>query len=171
MKQFILFALFTFFISCEKDKPFFNFDEVYMYQIPQKESSKYFGTDQRTTQKEKDEFNKIAFLSRYPKTLNDKWYFEKLEHYYPKKQKIEKSKLKELSDIFTERTKEKTVAMACEPIFRNVFIFKKNGKIVGISKICFSCQEQQTIGTKSHIENFGANDEYSRLAKLVDWRE
>lgn len=169
MKQIILFAFFILLTSCEKDKPFFDFDEVYLYQISEKESNKYFSDDKSTSQKEKDEFNKVAFMYSSPKNLNDKWFFEKIETYYPKKQKIENSKLKELSDIFTERKEEKMVVTACDPIFRNIFIFKKNGKVVGISKICFDCLEEHTIGARVNTENFGSHDEYERLAKLVNW--
>ncbi len=171
MKKIILFAFFTLLISCKEEKPFFDFDEVYHYQITNKESNKYFGSENNTTQTEKDEFNKIALWNGYPSNLNDKWFFEKIEKYYPKKQKIEQSKLKELSEIFTERNEEKTMVTACDPIFRNIFIFKKKGKVVGISKICFGCLMEQTIGTKRNTENFGSNDEYEKLGKLVGWSD
>ncbi len=171
MKHIILFAIFILFTSCENDKPFFDFDEAYLYQISVEESNNYFSDYKSTSQKEKDEFNKIAFMYSYPKTLNDKWFFDKVGTYYPTKQKIENSKLKELSDIFTERKEEKTLVTACDPIFRNIFIFKKNGKVVGISKICFGCLEEHTIGAKGNTKNFGSHDEYERLAKLVNWSD
>lgn len=171
MKKIILFVFFTLFISCQEDKPFFDFDEAYLYQISSKESNKFFGDDKSTTQTEKEEFNKIAFIYSYPTALDDKWYFEKIETYYPKKQKIDKSKLKELSNIFTERKEEMTEAMACDPIFRNVFIFKKEGKVVGISKICFDCLEHHTVGTKRNTNHFGSNNEFEKLEKLVGWSD
>ena len=116
-----------------------------------------------------DEFKKIAFLNEYPTKVEDNWFFEKIDKYYPIKHKIEKSKLKKLSEIFSERKEVKTEYSSCDPIYRNIFIFKKNGKVVGISKICFGCLMEHTIGTKRNTQNFGSNNEYKKLMELVNW--
>jgi hypothetical protein len=157
--------------SYQVDKPFFDFDEAYFYQITEKESEKYSYNDSITPKIEKIEFYKISHDDSYPKLLDDKWFFEKIEKYYPRKQKIEKNNLKKLSDIFTERKERKTIFGACDPIYRNIFIFKKEGKVVGISKICFGCLEEYTIGTNRNTKNFGSQNEYKKLEKLVKWSE
>ncbi len=171
MRQILFLIFFSCLISCQADKPFFDFDEANVYQITEKESNLYSHYDGSASKAEIAEFEKISFGGNCPKTLNDKWFFEKIEKYYPKKINIEKSKLKELSEIFTERKEEKTIFTTCDPIYRNIFIFKKNGKVVGISKICFGCLMEQTIGTKRNTENFGSHDEYERLKKLVNWSD
>ena len=160
MKKIALFIFFSLLISCQHSNPFFDFDEAYLYQIKKNESNKYFVSNNTISQIEKDEFKKIAFLNEYPTKLDDKWFFEKIEKYYPIKSKIEENKLKELSDIFSERNEERTEYTACDPIYRNIFLFKKNGKVVGISKICFDCLMEHTIGTKRNTQNFGSNKEY-----------
>jgi hypothetical protein len=171
MRKITIFIFFSLLISCQKSKPFFDFDEAYLYQITNKESDKYFSSDNNTKQVEKDEFKKIAFFNTSPTNLNDKWFFEKIEKYYPKKQKIEEGKLNELSDIFSERNEKKAEFTNCFPIYRNIFIFKKNGKVVGISKICFDCLMEHTIGAKRNTKNFGSDNEYERLMKLVNWND
>ena len=135
------------------------------------ESAKYSFNDSITPKIERVEFYKISHGDSYPKSLDDKWFFEKIEKYYPRKQKIERSSLKELSNIFTERKEKKTIFGACDPVYRNIFIFKKEGKVVGISKICFGCLEEYTIGTKRNTENFGSHKEYEKLKKLVKWSD
>lgn len=171
MRQILLLVIFNCLISCQTEKPFFDFDESYVYQITEKESDLYSYSDSITPKIEKEEFNKISYESNYPKSLNDKMFFEKIEKFYPTKIKIEKNKLKELSEIFTERKEEKTLITACDPLYRNIFIFKKNGRVVGISKICFDCFMEQSIGTKQNTENFGSHNEYERLKKLVNWSD
>ncbi|KGO86683.1 hypothetical protein [Flavobacterium suncheonense] len=167
MNKIILLISFILLACLQKDKPFFDFDEVYHYQTTENESRLYSERNPDTPQLEKDEYKKITYSSNYPKSLNDNWFLERVEKYFPKKQKIDNRKLNELSEIFTERKEKKTIFSACVPIYRNIFIFKKNGKVVGISKICFGCLEEHTIGTRRNTENFGSHDEYEKLKKII----
>lgn len=167
MKQITLFIIAILFSSCAPEIPFFDFDALYHYQITEKESSDYSRQKRIKSKEEIKEFQEIAFGENFPESLNDKWYLDKLEKYYPRKQKIEKAKLQEFSEIFTERRREKSEYTTCEPTYRNVFVFKKAGKIVGISKICFECLQNFTIGTNRNTKNLGSHDEYKRLSKLV----
>lgn len=52
--------------------------------------------------------------------------------------------------------------VACKQTYRDILIFKKNNKNVGISKICFSCGWETTFFNK-HF--------YSNLISLYDINE
>lgn len=163
MKYFSLILL-IFLFSCEKKKPFFVFDEVLHYSISLEESFKCF---EKRNFNEKYNFLNNAMEIYSPETLNDTIFIQNLDKYFPKKNKIDKNKLAKLSDIFSETNVESKVETACEPIFRDVFVFKNNNSIVGISKICFSCMKEYTIGSRTSTTNFGSCNEYERLEKLV----
>ncbi len=167
MRKLILYIFCLSLCCCKPSKPFFDFDEVYHYQISEKQEDAFYKDSMKVSQMDKQDFRKIIMGRTYPSGLNDKWYLGKLERFYPKKQKIANNKLNELSGIFSENTQERTEFAACEPIYRDVFIFKKKGKIVGISKICFDCSEQHTIGAKANTHNFGSDNEFERLRAIT----
>lgn len=172
LKNFALVALFVFMgckpeIEKELSVAFFDFDEVYHYQISEKEERNIYNT-YNENDSIRIQFSMVVNGDSLPSSLNDNWFMQKLEKFYLKKQQLKGDKIDSLSTIFSSSLKEKSVSTTCEPIYRNVFIFKKQGKVVGISKICFDCLMEHTIGTKVSTRNFGSKNEYERLKKLVN---
>lgn len=60
-----------------------------------------------------------------------------------------------------------TVA-ACIPVFRDILIFRKNKKNSGMMKICFGCHQYRILGTNAKTENFGTDNDYSQLWKILN---
>ena len=56
---------------------------------------------------------------------------------------------------------------ACIPVFRDILIFKKNNKSIGIAKICFECEKSHIVGTNKNIENFGQCGDFSKLMNIL----
>ena len=90
-----------------------------------------------------------------------------LQKFGYKKTTIDKTKNEHLNDIFSENNCSESFAAACIPVYRDIFIFKKNNKTVGIAKICFGCRLFHIIGTKKNLENFGQCGDFEKLEKLI----
>ena len=57
---------------------------------------------------------------------------------------------------------EKTVAF-----YRDILVFKKENKTVGVAKVCFGCSQSIITGTKLNTQEFGQSGDYGRLKKLL----
>lgn len=55
----------------------------------------------------------------------------------------------------------------CIPIYRDILIFKKNNSVVGISKVCFDCNMNYTLGSKTDVEIYNNSNDYEKLEKLL----
>ena len=56
---------------------------------------------------------------------------------------------------------------ACDAFYRAILIFKKKDKVVGVSKICFDCGLNWTIGSERNVMLFGQEGDYEKLEKLL----
>jgi hypothetical protein len=164
---FIVFLIFT--ISCNKKEEnlyFFDFDEIEYYHKNIIDNDIFA------------EYDKIKFINydntylkigqyEYPKDLNNsKFSVDLLKFGYTKKV-IEKSKLSEINKIFSKKTCTELTANGCIPIYRDIFIFKKNGIKVGIAKICFECRIDYIIGSKQNWDYFGECGDYEKLQQII----
>jgi hypothetical protein len=53
----------------------------------------------------------------------------------------------------------------CAPVYRDILIFKKEGKITAYAKICFSCYKNYIVLEDNRFENFQID--YEDLDKLL----
>jgi len=171
MKKISLILVLLFIASCNKKKsekpiPFFKFDEVTHYQIDDENAiSKLFQVSQSERTESDKEFFKILMEYNYPKSVNHLTFFKNLETLYPKKNQIPSNLFPELSKIFSQSNVANNVEYACEPFFRDIFIFKNNDKIIGIAKICLECEKSSFVGANGETQNFGSNKEFEKLKK------
>lgn len=87
--------------------------------------------------------------------------------YSYKKSKLSSKQEKEIENIFSEKDSLQTDGYACIAEYRDVFIFKKKEKTVGIAKICFKCGRFQITGSKLDTSGFGLWNELDRLKNIV----
>ncbi|MDI9312060.1 MAG: hypothetical protein QM535_17735 [Limnohabitans sp.] len=80
-----------------------------------------------------------------------------------KKRVFDNSKRDELRKIFSEEFCEEEQLNACSPIYRDIYIFKKNKQITGIAKVCFDCG---IITFTSKYYNWARYGECDRSIKL-----
>lgn len=111
----------------------------------------------------------LSLLNDYlpEKSLNDKILINDIENLYPQKKIINKSKFAILSNIYSEKYHGDYALAACEPYYRDILIFKKQHKIIGISKVCFECYLHSTIGSTQNTEQLGQNGDYAKLQDLL----
>ena len=75
--------------------------------------------------------------------------------------------IKAIDEIFTEKKHAEYYEFACIPIFRDVLIFKNKSKVVGIAKICFTCNNSVIVGTNANTEEFGMSGDYEKLSEIL----
>ncbi|MNY62602.1 hypothetical protein D3C86_1994460 [compost metagenome] len=69
--------------------------------------------------------------------------------------------------MFSEKDSIQTDGYACIAEYRDIFIFRKKEKTIGIAKICFKCGRFQIIGSKIDTQYFGLWSELDKLKKIV----
>ena len=168
MKKITLIFAFLIFLSCGKTKPFFEFDEVEHYQVNSKNTVwQLLMVKQADWTQQGKEFHKILMEYDHPKTVSDTAFLKSLRTIYPKIDKININQFARLSEIFSEQKSLPNEPNACDPFFRDILVFRKENKVVGVAKICFECSQKYIVGTDANTENFGANGEFEKLEKLI----
>ncbi|MCY1488570.1 hypothetical protein D3C87_58170 [compost metagenome] len=151
-----------------QDKPFFDFDEVVHYEFPLSETE--FLTLMQTENKtEKEKQLSLFFSDECPKTPKEIDNFCKvIELFKENKNLIAPNYITEMKQIFSEKKCNDISIAACAPIYRDIFIFRKKEKNIGIIKLCFDCSLSIASNDKAIIDCFGMNGEYSKLRKVLD---
>lgn len=164
LKTFIFLLTISLFLSCQKEN-YFEFDEVEYYFKDVSEEDTFKIALKEKKNNENEEFIKIV-ERKYPKNVSEEFSSRLLKFGYIKKT-IDKTKKDQLKNIFSENNCKENIAAACVPKYRDIFIFKKNKKTVGIAKICFGCRLFHIIGTNKNLENFGQCGDFEKLEKLI----
>ena len=73
-----------------------------------------------------------------------------------------------IETIFSEKNTSNNWVAACEPIYRDILIFKQSNKIVGVAKLCFECHQHQILGTSVNTEMFGQDGDWEKLEMLLN---
>jgi hypothetical protein len=86
------------------------------------------------------------FNSDVPKDISNKSFIKDIElGYYDKT--LDTSLYNDINEIFREKKHKNYDEPYCTPEYRDILIFKKHNNIVGLSKICFTCQQHYILGT------------------------
>jgi hypothetical protein len=83
------------------------------------------------------------------------------------KTEISSNKFDQFNDIFCERQHKENNTSICAPVYRDILLFKKGNKIIGIAKLCFTCHQFIIIGTSLSTEEFGQSGDFEKLYKLL----
>lgn len=147
-------------------KPFFDSDKIdhYYLNFSDHDFSKLIRKDINT---EKETEFITLFVHHFPDTI-PKENFEKilLKHNY-KKSDLTIKQQKDIQNVFSEKDSSPDAYASCAAEYRDIFIFKKKEKTVGIAKICFKCGRFQIIGSKLEVSGFGLWSELDRLKKII----
>jgi hypothetical protein len=147
--------------------PYFDFDEMdYFYtKISEEELTNLENTESQT-EKERLFFDMV--FGRKLSMMADTVIIPQLETIGFQSEKLNKDIFIKIKEIFCERKSIETTALACERIYRDILVFKKNGEIVGTAKICFSCEDHIITGTNANTESFGEKGDYWKLRRLLN---
>lgn len=182
MKKYILVIISILIFSCnhseKKDvenkktikkelRPFFDSDKIDHYYINYSVANIFKFNNEKLKSKNVKEFSDI-FMGYYPDDTIPKKNFEKtlLRHNY-KKMILSLKQQKEIESIFSEKDSLQTNGYACVPEYRDIFLFKKKEKTIGLAKICFKCGRFQIIGSQLDTSGFGLWEELDKLKSIV----
>lgn len=148
-------------------RPYFTFDNVEYYSIAISEDSVH-NLDEKE-QKTIDEDKLVELLIRdKPDTLSDTTIFTNIQTLGFKKKEIPKDKFDQLNKIFCERKHEEGLYSLCIAVYRDILIFKRQGKTIGFARICFDCGDSIIAGTDKDWSEFGQSGDFQRLGAILD---
>ncbi|MFH6991991.1 hypothetical protein [Flavobacterium sp. FlaQc-48] len=148
-------------------RPFFDTDRIDHYYLDSsKREFEHSSTDNIAQGEKKKEFSSF-FYGYYPEVIPNKNFENLLLKYSYKKSNLSVKQEKDIENIFREKDSLQTSGYACIPEYRDIFIFKKKEKTVGIAKICFKCGRFQIIGSKLDVGGFGLWSELDKLKNIV----
>lgn len=147
-------------------RPFFDSDKIDHYYLNFSEDDFFkLGRAKKTSKKEEELFK--IFVYSFPDSIpKDDFGKTLLKHNY-KKSNLSLQQQKKIENVFSEKDSLKGDVCACIAEYRDIFIFKKNRKTVGIAKICFKNARFQIIGSKIDTKGFGLINELNKLQKIV----
>jgi hypothetical protein len=154
------------FLGCMTGEKFFEYDSIDYYSIDIDEGKTGDLYDNQS-KSQIDSFRMGIILGDIPKSVSDLIFIDKLEKVGYKKLPIDKSKFESIDRIFVEKTTINNVSTECINVYRDILIFKKDNKVVGTAKVCFSCKANQINGATANTENFGQNGDYIKLEQLL----
>lgn len=143
---------------------FFDFDEVFYYSGSNEITDAIF--DKAPTSL-KDSISMDILIRDIPVSLKDVTAIAYLDSIGYEKIPVESAKLEALKEIFRDNGLVPMEDTSCLPMYRDIYVFKKQGTIIGIAKICHECEQSHIIGTKINTEGFGSAGEYDQLSKLI----
>ena len=150
----------------KEQTPFFDSDKVdhYYLNFSEDDFTKLTSKDP-STKKEKEFWD--LYMGYYPDSIPKKG-FERilLDHNY-KKSNLSIKQEKEIVNVFSTKDSLMNSGYACVAEYRDIFIFKKKEKTVGIAKICFKCGRFQIIGSKLDTNGFGLWSELDKLKSII----
>ncbi|MTH16399.1 hypothetical protein [Flavobacterium sp. LC2016-01] len=148
-------------------KKYFDYDEIIHYKNDFKEN-KIKELYNNYKKSEKDAFRFDVIVGYTPRSINEVGFLDKLETIGYTKTNVDSKKFKQIDEIFTEKKHGDVLESSCIYVYRDILIFRKKSKIVGIAKICFGCGASIILGTKPNTEEFGQSGDYEKLEKLLD---
>lgn len=147
-------------------RPFFDSDEIRHYYLDFSDHDFTNLIHDRTPNEKEKEFTNI-YMGHFPDSIPKKD-FEKilLSHNY-QKTNLSIKQQKDIEGVFSEKDSLMNYGYACVAEYRDIFIFKKKEKTIGIAKICFKCGRFQIVGSKLDVSGFGLWEELDRLRKIL----
>lgn len=158
MRKIFVYILPLFIISCSTYNPFFeDFDQVHYYHLKDVSLIDH--------NKIKDSTAIKIIYDEFPEETRSEEFFSCLGDQRFIKSNLNEKDILTLKKVFTEKFAISITEKACAPLFRDILIFKKNNKTIGIAKICLECEKFYLVGNKvtSNIDSFGENNEFEDL--------
>lgn len=150
-----------------KNGVFYEYDELIHYHFEISDTSFLrISSKAEKTEQEKQLTESIITFDRDIKSLDR--FCENLEIAGFQAHPIDSSCWPLADSIFSVKPVEEYYAFACEPFYRDHFVFKRRGHIVGIANICFQCQQSKFHGSLVNTESFGFNGEFEAMRRLMD---
>ncbi len=141
-----------------------KFDEIVYYKI-----NKSVNTHRLRYKKNHSAKKKLIYevvFGDAPNSISDTLFVKDLEKLNFHKEKLEITQYQKIAEIYTRGSKRYDVA--CVTTFRDILVFKKNSRIIGLSKICFDCGWETTIFNGNQYYNLINYTYFEELEKLLN---
>jgi hypothetical protein len=145
---------------------YFDFDEIDHYSIEIEEDDIFNNLD-ASNLSEIEVLQNDLLISNTPKSVTDTLFLKNIDKTNYSKNDVSQEELSLINDIFREKSHKNPSWFACIAVYRDILIFRKQGKIVGISKICFHCSQNEIFGTNSNTDEFGQSGDYGQLEEIL----
>ena len=146
---------------------YFDYDEIDYYSSSKYDDSSIIILYDNKSKSEIDSFKMGVVLGDIPKSILDTAFIDKLKQIGYNKKTIENSKFKEIDEIFKEKAINNSFDAACIYIYKDILIFRKKNKTIGIAKICIDCWAKEIYGTNANTETFGQDGDYEKLKTIL----
>ena len=145
---------------------YFEYDEIEYYksEIEEDQIGELYDNQKKSL---KDSLKMGIILGEIPKSILDTNFIDDLKSFGYSKSNIKPKKIDKINEIFTEKKHSEMYETACLYIYRDILIFKKKSKIIGIAKMCFGCDASVIVGTKSNTDEFGMSGDYEKLKEIL----
>jgi hypothetical protein len=144
---------------------FFDYDQVdyYHYDFPEEKLSELYNNKSPLPLVK---LKSDLLIGDVPANIWDLDFLNKISQVGYSKKTLT-SHFQELDEIFSEHYSDILESASCINVYRDIIVFKKQSKVVGIVKICFGCGAAQFTGARGHTDDFGQNGEYAALEKIL----
>jgi len=159
-------------VETKMNNYFFEFDELFHYRTEINQSVLLAREgDKNLSPNEQLQIDLI--IREKPYSIEDTLFITQLEDIGFKKKKIHKNQFEIINEVFKEKEDYGALAIIyeCIPKYRDILIFKKNDKIIGMAKVCFSCDQNKIYGTTANTEKFGLDGDYAKLNELLNGKK
>lgn len=153
--------------AASTNKTYFNFDEITYVRIliSDKEINELYAKENKSTT-EQILFNILA--GPLNKDISETTIVKDLDGVNKIEYPINKKYFEELNKtIFVEKKCSDFAPAVCDPFYRDILLFKKNGTLCGVAKFSFNGHICDFSGTSANYECFGAFGEFDKLRKIL----
>lgn len=147
-----------------KEDYYFDFDKVLHYKL--KEKIKPYDIQAKSKLNKEEEITYKLYFRDYPKDLKTKSFLKEIKSRYDEAL-VDTSSHKAINEIFCKKTYKYPVEYSCIPEYRDILVFYKKKKVIGLAKICFSCKKHHILGTTKKSIDFGQDGDFEKLEMLL----
>lgn len=150
------------------EKAFFSYDEIEYYHNKRYNKLSGIGDFYDEFQKNRKDSTEFKLLiGGTPENLKDSTFVKQLSNAGFEKINLSIENQEQLKKIFVEKDREPEEKAALKPMFNDILIFRKNGKITGFSKLSFEYLQSRVIGTNANTDHFPTDAEYKEIEKIL----
>ena len=171
-KIFVVFCVLVINVNCknknsDKKLESFNFDKVEHYSTDDNSSISISIDKKHYENLDESEKKYLKILESNLSAKNsDTTFVSELQNLKFKKVTIAKLNLNKYKEIFASQFCNEVQENACAPIYRDIYVFRNNNKIVGIAKICFECQIVDFTSEKYNWQRYGECESLKKIENL-----
>ncbi|NMH27842.1 hypothetical protein [Flavobacterium silvaticum] len=148
------------------EQPFFTFDRVDYYHLDIDRNG--FDSIVRNENKSRKEQALLQILQQnIPVSTIDTLFIPNMGMLDFHQTLIDPKHHVELAKLFSVNKPAPGTKTACEPIFKDVLIFRQKQKVIGVAKLSFDCDKSYIVGARYPSGGFGAGGEFAKLKQLL----